>query len=167
MGYTHDTEFAQYIAPNQIIKTAGTWADTIASNVVRSDRTPAAASFSLFVPLLVPSNAVALKGARLKAVELHYKIATAAGTAFSVEVERVTINVAGVVSGAAAAATPDAAHATDALRRGVGDHRMLLELAAPAWVGSDQCYWLFCNVTAAATTAFTLFGAVALFDLRM
>ncbi len=166
MGYTHDTDFSQWIAPNQIIKTAGTWTDTIAANVVRSDRTPAAAGFSLFVPLLIPSNASALKGARLKGVELHYKIATAGGTAFTIEMERVAINAAGVVSGAALPISLDSAHASDALRRAVGDHRLVVSLDSPAWVGSDQYYWLFCSLTAAATTAFALFGAVANYDFR-
>jgi hypothetical protein len=167
MGYTHDTEFAQFIAPNQIIRTAGAWTDMLVANVVRSDRATGVGNFTLFVPVLVPSNAGPLKGARLKSIELHYKIATAAGTAFSVEVEKVSINAAGVVSGVAVPVTMDAGHTTDGQRRAAGDHRMVASLNEPAWVDNDEVYWLSAAVSAAATTAFSLFGALANFDWRV
>lgn len=167
MGYTHDTEFAQFIAPHQIIKTAGSWTDTLNASVIRSERAQAAAGFSLFVPLLVPSNGAPLRGARLKSVEVHYRISGIAAAAFAVELERMTINAAGVVNGAVVAISLDAAHATDVQRRSVGDHRMLASLDVPAWVDDDDAYWLVCTLNAAASTVFGLSGAVVHYDFRV
>ena len=65
MGYVNETKMCQFIPPSLILKSAGTWTATLANNTVGDVRTAADAAFSLYIPILVPSNDQALKGARL------------------------------------------------------------------------------------------------------
>jgi hypothetical protein len=169
MGYVHDTKMSQFIPPSMIYKSAGTWTPTLASNTVGDVRTAADASFTLLIPILLPSNDDKLKGAKLLSVDVHYKIGTAAADDFAtVELEKMSISAAGAVTGAAVSAvTIDTDHDTAAERKAVDDHFMTVELDSPAWVDKDEVYWLALVVDAAATTVFTLWGAKANFELRV
>ena len=167
MGYVNDTKFSQFITPNQIIKSAGTWTSTFANNTMADVRTAADANFNLFIPILIPSNDVALKGAKLLSIDVHYKVATGALDGFAtVELEKMSITAAGVVSGAAVAVTVDAGHDTAAERLAVGDHFMTVALDAPVWIDKDEVFWLYMACDAAANSVFTLWGAKANFTLR-
>lgn len=169
MGYVHDTHMSQFIPPAAITKSAGTWTPSVASNVVKEARAAADASFTLLIPIPIPSNASALKGAKLKSVDVWYKIATAAADDFAT----VTLNQIGLPgdgdapAGAEVSVTLDAAHDTAAERKAVGDHTMTVTLASPAWLDDDDAYFLELVVDAAATTVFTLYGARANYELRV
>ncbi len=167
MGYVNDKAFAQFIPPGCIAKSAGTWTATLASNVYSEVRTAAAAGFNLFVPLMMPSNADALKGAKLLSVELVYKVATAALTSVTtVELEKDTISAAGAVTGAAVTATINGTEDTSAKRLAQGDHRVIVTPTVPKFLDNDEYQYLYVTFVAQATTAFTLFGAIANYELR-
>ena len=83
MGYVHDTQFSQFHSPSDFSFTAGTWTQTIASNVHKTVRTATAAAFTFSLPIKIPANAAALKGCYLKSIDLWYKIATADLTDFA------------------------------------------------------------------------------------
>lgn len=168
MGYVHDTSMSQFIPPVQVQKSAGTWTPTLASNTLCDRRTAADASFNLFIPIRLPSNSQASKGAYLKTIDVLYKIATAAADDFAtVELEKMVFSSAGVVTGSAPAITQDTGHDTAAERKAVGDHRMTVTLTTPVWVDNDDAYVLYLVVDAAATTVFDLWGAIANFTLRL
>lgn len=169
MGYVHDTHMSQFIPPGSILKTAGTWTAGVSSNVVSEVRSVADAGFTLLVPALLPGNASAFKGARLKAVQVFYKIATAAADDFaSVELGKVNLPADGSApTGAAVSITLDAGHDTAAERKAVGDHTLTASLVTPAWLAEGDACWLALVVDAAATTAFTLYGARAEYELRV
>ena len=169
MGYVHDTHMSMFIPPAAIGKTAGTWTPAIASNVASEARGAADASFTLNIPVLVPSNSEALKGAKLKSIDVYYKIGTAAADDFAtVELSKMTLPVTGeAVSGEAIETTEDADHDTAAERKTVDDHTMTVTLTTPVWVDDNDAYVLTLVVDAAATTVFTLFGAKANFELRV
>ena len=78
MGYIHDTAMAQFVPPTAFGYSAGTWAMAVASNVWSLDRTANDSSTTVYLPIPIPSNSVALKGAYLKSVELMYSISGAA-----------------------------------------------------------------------------------------
>jgi len=163
----NNTHFCQFISPSQVYKTAGTWTPTLASNVLYDRRTAADASFTLYIPILVPGNSVALQGAKLSSIEVIYKVATAACDDFAtVELEKCTIAAAGAVTGAAVTQTQDTGHDTAAERKATGDHRMTVTITTPEWVDNDVYYVLTLTVDAAAGTVFDLFGAIANFTLR-
>jgi hypothetical protein len=169
MGYATNTHMSQWIPPVDIQKSAGTWTPTLTSNALGDFRTRADAAFNLFVPIKVPGNSVALQGARLKSVELIYKIVTAAcDSVTTVELEKQSIAAStNVVSGAAVSITLNAAEDTDAERLAVASHRIIVTLDTPEWVDNDVFYTLYVTFDAAATTDFTLYGAIANFDLRV
>jgi hypothetical protein len=169
MGYVHDTAFSQFVPPNACAISAGTWTLGDASNVVRTVRTAADALFTVYVPVLTPQNARALKGARLKSVDVFYKVATADADDFATaELEKMALKVTGsAISGAAVSVALDSGHDTAAKRKAQGDHMLTLTLTVPSWVDEDDVYWLKLVVDAAATTVFTFFGVRVNYDLRV
>jgi hypothetical protein len=167
MGYVHDTQMSQFVSPLQAAYSAGTWTPTLANNTVGNVRTAGDASFTVLVPIRVPSNGVALKGALLKSIDVFYKIATADADDFAtVELEKMSISAAGAVTGAAVTVAIDTGHDTAAERKVQGEHKMTITLSTPAWVDDDHVYWLELVVDAAAGTMFTLWGARANYTLR-
>lgn len=169
MGYVHDTHMSQFIPPAAITKTAGTWTPSVVSNVIKEARTAGAAAFTLLIPIPIPSNACERKGAKLKSIDIWYKIATAAATDFAT----VTLNQTGLPgdadapAGAAAAIILDSAHNTAAKRKAEADHKLTVTLDAPVWLSENDAYFLQLVVDAAATTVFTLYGARANYELRI
>ena len=173
MGYVNDTAMAQFISPFSFGFSAGTWTPTIASNLPCNVRTATAAAFTALIPIPVPSNSVGLKGARLKSIDVFYKILTVATTDFAtVELEKVALPVPAAApgtafTGTAPAVTCDALHNTAALRKAVGDHTMTVTLTTPVWIDDNDAYVLELIVDCAATAVVTFYGARANFDERL
>ena len=168
MGYTMDKDAAQFIPPGCIIKTAGTWTASVVNNVYQELRSNAAATFNLIVPILAPSNKGPLKGSKLVSVELIYKIATlAANNVTTVELEKEVIDSAGAVTGAAVTVSLNTAENTTAKRKAIADHRLIVTLSTPAYIDNDELYLLYVTFDAGATTAVTLYGAIANFEVRL
>jgi hypothetical protein len=173
MGYTHDTQYCQFIPPGAIQKTLGTWTPTIATALPCDVRTAADAITTLLIPIQIPSNAAGLKGARLKSIDVFYKVFTAACDDFAtVELDKVTLPVPAAATGtaftgAAVTTTQDAYHNTAALRKAVGDHTMTVTVTTPVWVDDNDAYVLALVLDCAATTVLTIYGARANFDYRI
>jgi hypothetical protein len=176
MGYVHDTHMAQFIPPNAIGASAGTWTLAVASNVWSNNRTAADAAFTLYVPIPIPSNASALMGAKLLSVELMYSIATGAAddvvdTTFVIYKDTLQATAAsgsGTINTAAElAGTKDAGHNTAAETKAVDEHRAVITVTTPEWADNDVAYHLEMVVDAAANTVFKVFGAIANFELRV
>jgi len=168
MGYVHDTNMAQFIHPGDFEVSTGTWAVTESSNVVSNDKTAGDETVTVLVPIRMPSNAKALKGAKLTSIDVGYLIATAAADDFAtVELEKVTINADDVAaSGEAVDVTLDAAHDTAAERKAADDHTMTITVDSPEFLDDGDCYWLKMVIDCAATTVLKFYGAVAHFTLR-
>jgi len=85
-----------------------------------------------------------------------------------VELLKITLPAASgsAASGAAVSVGIDAAHDTAAERKTVGEHLMRVTPVSAPWIDDSEAYMLKLTVDAAATTAFTLYGARALFELR-
>jgi hypothetical protein len=171
MGYVHDTKMSQFIPPTACCFSAGTWTWTVGTNVWTNVRTAADASFTVYMPIPIPSNTVAFKGAQLLAVDFMYGIVTAAADDFAVATALLyldTLAVTGTINTAAAVATTkDTGHDTDAECLAVDEHRMKLTVDVPAWIDDDQAYHAEFVVDAAATTVFSTFGGVAYYVLRV
>lgn len=176
MGYIHDTAMAQFIPPTAFGFSAGTWTLAVASNVWSYNRTAADASFTIFMPIPIPSNSVALKGAYLVSVELMYSIATAACDDFVAATCALykdtlqataasgsgTLNTAAIVTG-----TLDTGHDTAAELKAVDEHRLKWSLTTAAWIDNDEAYHFEAVVDAAAATVFKVFGGIANYTLRL
>ncbi len=169
MGYVHDEHMSKFIHPGDFEMSAGTWTITEASSVVSNDREAADASVTVLVPIRVPSNSVALKGAKLTSIDIGYLIGTAAADDFAtVELEKTTIGADNVAAaGEAPAITPDTAHDSGAKRKAVDDHTMTITIDSPEFLDDGDCYWLKMIIDAAATTVLKFYGAVAHYTLRV
>ena len=168
MGNSVNTNMSQHIPAALIQKSAGTWTPTLASNVLSDNRTAADATFNLFIPIMIPGNAKALQGARLKSIEVLYTVGTAAMDSVAApELEKISVSSPGAVTGAAVTTTQDTGHDAAAERITVADHRMVISVTTPEWVDNDVYYNLYIACDAAATSVFKLYGAIANFDLKV
>ncbi len=169
MGYVHDEHMSEFIHPGDFEMSAGTWAIAESSNVVSNDRSTNDASVTVLVPIRMPSNSVAQKGAKLTSIDIGYLIGTAAADDFAtVELEKVTIGADNVAaSGSAPAITLDDAHDTAAERLAADDHTMTISIDSPEFLDDDDCYWLKMIIDCAATTVLKFYGAIAHYTMRV
>jgi hypothetical protein len=148
---------------------------TVASNIWSNNRTAADAAFTLFIPVLIPSNSVATKGALLKSIEFMYSVGTSAMDAVtSVKLYKNTLSAtaasgSGTINTVAeiTAVTLDAGHNTDAERLAVDEHRLVLSLDTPAYIDNDEYYHVEIVCDAAAGSVWKTFGAIINYTLRV
>jgi hypothetical protein len=175
MGYVNNTHVSQFIAPNQMAASAGTWTMAVASNVWSNNRTAADASFTLFVPIPIPSNSSSLQGAKLKSIELMYSIATADAdditalpTLYKDVLQATAASGSGTLNTAASVTTSlDTGHDTAAELKAQDEHRVVITLTTPVFIDNDEAYHVEMTVDAAAGTVFKFFGAIVNYDLRV
>lgn len=168
MGYVHDTNVSQYIPPNLAHCVTGTWTDIagqVAGTIARH-KAAAAETTTINIPLIIPSNAAALKGSLLKSVEVDYEVLVAAATSITLSIVKVTRGVDTAVAVVSApAGTQTLAAATTAAT--VDQHRDAFTLTTPVYIDNDEYYFLKIVAVCAATTQLDLLGAVANITLRM
>jgi len=169
MGYIHDTAMSRFISPFECGYTAGTWTPTIGTNMVENVRTAADASFTILIPILLPSNDEILKGAYLKSIDVYYSIATAAADAVAgLAVDKITLGADGTAcAGATVAVTQDTGHDTAAERIDIEDHTMTTTITTPVWIDDGEHFVGSLIVDAAATTVFSFIGARVNYTLRV
>jgi len=169
MGYVNNTDISKFIPPSMIAKTAGTWTAAVASDVVSEARTASAATFDLLIPLNLPGSNVGLQGARIRSIDVWYKIGTAAATDFAtVEVDKVTLGDQTVApTGVNPAVTMDTDHDTAAKRKTVAEHKMTVTITYPEFIEEGEAWHLHLGVSAASGTVFTLYGAQVNYTLRL
>ena len=166
MAHLNTTKINQFVPVGMIGKSAGTWTLGVSSNVVSEARTAAAASFELLVPVVLPGSEAYHQGAKVKAIRLYYQIGTAAASDFAtVAVHKMTLGSA--VTGAAVTVSLDGNHDTAAKRKAIGVHEMTITITDGVWLKEDEGMYLQCVVSAAATTVFTLFGAVLDYEMGL
>jgi hypothetical protein len=169
MGYVMDTAMSKFIPPFGLPgMTAGTWTPTVASNLVSNLRTAADASNTILIPIHMPGNEVALKGAQLKSIDVWYRVSTAALDDFAtVELEKVTLPATTVApTGAAVTVSIDTGHDTAAERLAAAYHKMTITLTTPEWLDDDSAYYLNLVIDAAATSVFTFYGCMVHYTFR-
>jgi hypothetical protein len=171
MGYVHDTHMSQYIPPTLFHRVTGTW--TMAAGQVAGTTAiivdDANQTSTVNIPIVIPSNSSAEKGACLKSVEIEFEIITSALTALTAVFNKVTrgANLAVAVV-APQTFTYDTGHDIAGERVDVDQHKMTLTLDTPVWIDND-CYFLV-ELTidqAGATDQIEFTGAVANYTLRV
>jgi hypothetical protein len=176
MGYVHDTAMAQFVPPNLFGYSAGTWTLAVASNVWSLNRTAADAAFTVYMPVIIPSNSAASKGSKLLSVEFMYSIATTAADAFVAAtcalykdtLQAIAASGSGTLNTAAiSTGTLDTGHDTAAELLAIDEHRLKWSLTTPAWIDNDQAYHFEAVVDAAAGTVFKIFGGIINYTLRI
>jgi len=167
MGYVHDTHTSQWIPPTMVYGDTAAWAmaagQVSGSIVYGCDATDEVAN--LVIPIIAPSNSVALKGALLKSIEIDYQIVTAACDAVTATIVKMTRGIEGAVvvvdAAVAFSQTPTAANSKSA-----DQHKLELTLTTPVWIDNDEYYYVKIAFDKAATSTVEFLGAVANFTLR-
>ena len=168
MGYVHDTAMSQYIPPTAMHCVTGTWTDAAGavSGTIAKNRAAAASTSTINIPLILPSNSVALKGALLASVELDYEVLVAAATSITLSIAKV---VRGIDTAVAVVSAPAGAQllvpATTAAT--VDQHKDKFTLTTPVYIDNDEYFFLKAVAVCAATTQLDLLAAVANFTLRL
>jgi len=164
----HDTHMCLVIPPTLFHCVTGTWTWTagVVAGSIAKHRANAADTTTITIPITVPSNASALKGAYLKSIEIDYDQVTHHSTSVTPLVHLVTRSADGTPPAPVAQAftqDPDAAGSITA-----DTHKLVLTITTPFWVANDEYVLvelIMVHPGDAATT--DLLGAVANFTLRL
>ena len=117
------------------------------------------------IPIVIPSNSVALQGAKLKSIEIDYELLLAGATSVTAVLNKVTRGAEGGVAVVTAPAiTQDLAAAVAAATE--DQHKLTVTLTTPAWIDNDEEYLLQLTFVCGAVVTVDLLGAVANFTMR-
>ncbi len=168
MGYVHDTGMSALTSPAEVTATVGTWAMAVASHLWTLNHTAADNTSVIKIPLKLPANSVALKGALLKSVDVWWSNATADLDAASAELYLAALPAqAGTLAATAQTITYDSGHDSAAKRITQAVHKMTLTLTTPVWIDEDNEAYVELTIDAAATSVVKLMGARANYTLRV
>jgi hypothetical protein len=163
----HNTHISQFIPPTAfhfstatMTQVAGSVAGTIAMN-----RAAAAQTSLITVPILIPSNSIALQGAKLASIEIDYEIFTAEPTSITATVKKVTRGIEGAVAVVTEQTFTQSPAA--AASKTVDQHKLVLTITTPIWLDNDEYVLAQLSLVAGATDTAHFLGAVANFTLRM
>lgn len=168
MGYVHDTAMSQYIPPTDFHCVTGTWTEVAGqvAGTICKHKAAAAETATINIPIDLPSNSIAQKGAQLVSVEVDYEVLVAAATSITLSIVKVTRGAEGAVAVVSApAGTQTLTPATTAAT--VDQHKDKFTLTTPAWIDNDEYYFLKMVAVCAATTQLDLLAAVANYTLRV
>jgi len=159
---------SQYIPPTTFHIVTGTWTQAAGqvSGTIAMHKAATAETANVNIPIMIPSNSVALKGSYLKSIEVDYELLTAACTSVTASLNKVTRGADTAVAVVAAVTiTQDLTAGTSAAT--VDQHKLTVTITTPAWIDNDEYYLLKIAFVAAATTTIDLLGAVANFTERI
>jgi hypothetical protein len=164
----HNTHVSQFIPPTAwhystatMTQVAGAVTGTIAMNRAAANQTSL-----ITIPIMIPSNSVALQGAKLTSIEVDFENFTGEATSFTWTLNKVTRGVEGAVAVVAAVTKTDAI--ATAVAKTVDQHKQVITVTTPAWIDNDEYYLLEISLVAGAGGQTNHFlGAVANFTLRM
>jgi hypothetical protein len=164
----HDTAMAQVIPCSLFHFSTATITDIagqVAGTIVKH-RAAANQTSLITIPILIPSNSVALKGAYLKSIEVDYEILIAEPTSLTFTINKVTRGADTVA--ATVAAVTKTNNLTAATCKTVAKHKATLTITTPFWVDNDEYVLVEMALEAGAggnTSDFL--GAVANFTQRL
>ena len=167
MGYVHD-DFSVVIPFTQFAHSAGTWTQSVASNVWYNRRTAADAAAVSYIPLgNVPQRDGAKKGAMLNSVDVHFRIGTAALDAMAAVLYKATLGADGSLLTVAAVTTSyDTGHDAAAERIDVDEHKMTLTVTTPTYLEENEMLFVEITWDGSGTGVIDEFYAVANYTLR-
>jgi hypothetical protein len=139
---------------------AGQVAGTIVINRANANETSV-----ITIPIVIPSNSVALTGAKLASIEVDYEIKTGEPTSLTWVLNKVTRGVEGAVAVVAPVTKTDAILAADS--HAVDQHKQVITITTPEWVDNDVYFLLQLTIVAGAAANTNHFlGAFANFTFR-
>jgi hypothetical protein len=163
----HDTAMSQYIPPSLFHSVTGTWtqaAGAVASTIVTKVNDANQTSVTN-IPIIIPSNSVALKGSYLKSIEIDFEVSGAALTSIDAVINKVTRGADGADASVDAPAFTQAPTALVCAE--VNEHKLVLTITTPFWIDNDEYVLVELTVDQAGDTGVIEFlGAVANYTFR-
>ena len=138
----NNTHAAQYIPPTRFHCVTGTWTEAAGqvSGTICRHKAASAETTTVTIPIEVPSNSVALQGAKLTSIEVDFEVLVADCTSITTTLNKVTRGVDTAVA-VVAAVTQTQSPAAATLK--VTDQRKLVvTLTTPEWVNQNTYYLL-------------------------
>jgi hypothetical protein len=163
----HNTHFSQFIPPTLFHAVTGTftWVAGDVAGTIAMNRAAANETSVITIPIMVPSNSVALQGCKLASIEVDYEVKGAEPTSLTWTLNKVTRGADLSAATVAAVTKTDAIAAADS--HAVDQHKQVITLTTPAWIDHDQYYLLEISLVAGAGGGTEKFlGAVANFTMR-
>ncbi len=167
-GYVHDTAMSTYIPPTCFHPVTGTftWTAGQVAGTIAMHRAAANQTSVISIPILLPSNAAANKGACLKSIEIDYENTVAEPTSMTWTLNKVTRGAEGAAASVSAVTKADTVAAAAA--KTVDQHRQVVTLSTPAWIDNDEYFLLELSLVAGGGgTVNDLYAAVANWTLRV
>lgn len=168
MGYVHDTHMSQYIPPTSMVCITGTWTEAAGAvaGTIAKHKAATAETGTVYVPITLPSNSSALKGAMLNSIELDYELLLAGATSVTATLSKVTRGANTAVAVVSTVTT------TQDLAAGVAaatqdQHKLTVTVTTPAYIDNDEYYILSIAFVCGGTVTVDVLAAVANFTLRV
>jgi hypothetical protein len=168
----HDTHMHKWMSPGRAHAAVGTWADAagqVANTIVRK-KAAANETSVLTIPIELPMNDGADKGAYLVSIDCYWKLLTAAVTSLTAVIYKVTlpVNGAAISTAESLAFSYDVDHDAINERATQASHTMNLALTTPVWVEDDHVIQVQLTIVCGAGGGvFDWFGARANYTYRL
>jgi hypothetical protein len=159
---------AKIITPNKMMQSAGTWTETVTSNVWSDVRTAANATWVTMIPIYLPQSSSYHQGSYLVSIDIWYKVATEALDSLAATIYKATLPADGAAYGAPSSLdfTYNSGKDTAGERAEVDESKMTLTLDTPIWLDDDDQVYVELAGDGGANGVFEIFGARANFTLR-
>ena len=169
MGYVNDVSLSQYIPTSQFVcDLASTWSYSGAGD------TPglyheATGTLPIYIPIVLPGSANRNQGARIKSIDVYYKVDTAALTSVAEPaLHKVTLSANGSdLSTADVTTSLDSGHDTAAERITVASHKMTVTPDTPFYLPADAYTVLELSFVGSASSELFVLGAQVNYEIRL
>ena len=169
MGYVNDVSLSQFIPTSQFVcDLASTWSYSGAGD------TPglyheATGTLPIYIPIALPGSANRNQGAKIKSIDVYYKVDTAALTSVAEPVlHKVTLSANGSDLSAADVDTSlDSDHDAAAERITVASHKMTVTPDAPFYLVADAYTVLELSFVGSASSELFVLGAQVNYEIRL
>ena len=163
----NNTHAAQYIPPTKFHYVTGTWTQAAGqvAGTIAMHKAAAAETTVVTIPIEVPSNSVALQGAKLTSIEVDLEILVADCTSITTTLNKVTRGADTAV--AVVAAVTQTQSPAAATLKVVDQRKLVVTLTTPEWANQNTYYLLQLSCVCPATTQLDFLAAVANFTFRM
>ena len=163
----HNIHYTQFIPPTLFHPVTGTftWTAGAVAGTIAMNRAAANETSVITIPIIIPSNSIALQGSKLLSVEVDYENFTAEATSLTFTLNKVTRGADGAIASVAAVTKTDAIVAADS--HSVDQHKQVCTITTPAWIDNDEYYLLEVSIVAGGGGGTQKFyGAFANFTMR-
>jgi len=159
---------SQYIPPTAMFGATGTYTQAAGAvtGTIAFHRAAAASTGVINIPIILPSNSVALKGVKLTSIEVDYELLLAGATSITMSLNKVTRGADTAVAVVSAVTVTQSLVANSGAETN-DQHKITVTLTTPEWIDNDVYYLLVMTAVCGATVTVDILGAVANYTLRV